>query len=70
MQHRAYLSTEGEGGGKTGTVTESTGGNEGDLEGLGSQGQQDQSGNIILTRVTSALSKWKKTMGLRLVFPH
>jgi hypothetical protein len=50
-----YLSTESEGSGKTRTVTKSTRGNERDLKGLGSQGQQDQSGNIIFTRVTGAL---------------
>lgn len=65
----SYLSTEGKGGGETGTVTESTRGNERDLEGLSSQGQQDQSSNIILTGVTSALSfvPTKKNMGLLVI---
>lgn len=50
-----YLSTESKGSSETGAVAESTRGNEGDLEGLGSQGQQDEAGDIVLTGVSSAL---------------
>ena len=51
-----YLSTKSKGGGKTGTITESSRGNKGDLEGLGSQGKENQTSNIIFTGVTSTLA--------------
>lgn len=54
-----YLSTESKGGGKTGTITKSSRGNEGDLEGLGSQGKENQSSNIVLTGMTGTLS-WEE----------
>lgn len=66
----SYLGTEGKSGGETGTVTESTRGDERDLESLSGQGQQDQSSNIVLTGVTSALSyciNQTKMMGLLVI---